>query len=199
MSTTIFFEGGGSTEATQSRHRRGLSEYIAKVNPKLSRLRINASGGREQTFDDFKLAMPNCRVGEIVVLLVDSETPVTAATGVEHLRANDNWIFPNLGNHCVFLMVQTMESWFLADRNAMQTFYDGGFSPKSLPGSPSSVETIRKEDVASGLKAATAKTKTKGAYHKIEHGCALLGLIDPTLVEKGSPHAKQFHDFLRAL
>lgn len=199
MSAIIYFEGGGSTEATQSRQRRGLSEYIAKVNPRLSRLRINASGGREQTFDDFKLALSNCRAGETVVLLVDSETPVTAATGVEHLRANDNWRFPNIENHCVFLMVQSMESWFLADRSALQTFYDGGFLPKSLPGSPSSVETIRKEDVASRLKAATIRTKTKGEYQKIEHGCALLGLIDPALVERASPHAKQFHDFLRAL
>jgi hypothetical protein len=199
VSVTIYFEGGGAKESTQSKMRQGLSEYCKKVSPNLNRLRIFASGGREQAFDDFKRALVNSREEEIVALLVDAETAVTTPTCTGHLQANDRWTFPELGKNRVFLMVQCMESWFLADRNALEMFYDGGFLAKSLPGSSTNIEIIRKPDVASGIKKATANTRTKGAYEKIGHGAVLLGLIDSLLVERASPHAKEFHDFLRAL
>jgi hypothetical protein len=199
VSVTIFFEGGGSTEATQSKCREGLSKYCAKLKPESSRLRIVAAGGREQTFDKFKRAARDSRIEEVSVLLVDSEGPVTANTPVEHLQARDGWNFAPLSNYKVFLMVQTMEAWLLADRDALATFYDGGFQPNSLPGSEANVESIRKEDIEPGFKKATRKTKTKGEYHKIDHGAALLAMIDPAKVEKASPHAASFNTFLRGL
>ena len=96
-------------------------------------------------------------------------------------------------------MVQAMEAWFLADREALDEFYDGGFLAKSLPGSPTKIEAVRKDDLEPTLIHATKKTKTKGEYHKINHGSALLALIDPSKVEKASPHAASFHAFLREL
>jgi hypothetical protein len=139
------------------------------------------------------------RAGEVAALLVDSEEPVTANTPIQHLYARDGWDFAALPNCEVFLMVQTMEAWFLADREALATFYDGGFLPKALPGSATNLEIIRKTDVEPGLKKATRRTKTKGEYHKINHGAALLALIDPRIVEDASPHAARFHEFLRSL
>ena len=199
MSVTIFFEGGGDKEATQSKCREGLSRYCAKLKPPGSRVRIVAGGGREQTFDKFRRAALNSRTGEVSVLLVDSEGPVTANTPIEHLHARDGWDFAALSNYKVFLMVQAMEAWLLADREALATFYDGGFLSGSLPGVATSVETIRKDDIEPGLKKATRKTNTKGEYHKINHGAALLALIDPKKVGDASPHAADFHQFLRAL
>jgi hypothetical protein len=199
VSVTIFFEGGGDKEATQSKCREGLSKYCAKLKPQNRRLRIVVGGGREQTFDKFKIDASNSRSGEISVLLVDSEAPVTAHTPVEHLRATDGWDITSFQNHKVFLMVQTMEAWFLADRETLALFYDGGFKPNSLPGSPKNIEIIRKEDIEPALKKATKNTNSKGEYHKINHGAALLGLIDPVKVENASPHATSFNEFLRGL
>jgi len=199
VKVTIFFEGGGDKEATQSKCREGLSKYCAKIKPQGSRLRIVAAGGREQTFDKFKRAALNSRADEVVALLVDSEGPVTANTPAEHLHARDGWDFTGLLTHNVFLMVQTMEAWFLADRGTLATFYDGGFLPNSLPGSDANVETIRKEAIEPALKKATKQTTSKGEYHKINHGAALLGLIDPNKVEDASPHAASFNQFLRGL
>lgn len=198
MKVTIFFEGGGDKEATQSKCREGLSRYCAKIKPSI-RLRIVAAGGREQTFDKFKRAASNSSAGEIVVLLVDSEGPVTAKTPAEHLRACGGWDFTGLSSHKIFLMVQSMEAWFLADRAALEVFYDGGFLRKSLPGSDTKIEAIRKEDIEPALKNATKGTTTKGEYHKINHGTVLLGLIDPKKVGDASPHAACFNDFLRGL
>ena len=92
-----------------------------------------------------------------------------------------------------------MEAWFLADREALAEFYDDGFLAKSLPGSPTNIEAVLKEDLESRLKQASRQTKTKGEYHKTRHGFALLALIDPKKVEDASPHAASFHKFLRGL
>jgi hypothetical protein len=199
VSVTIFFEGGGNTENTQSKCREGLFRYCAKLKPSGSRLRIVAAGGREQTFDKFSRAAHDSRAGEVAVLLVDSEGPVTANTPVQHLHGRDGWDFASLLNYKVFLMVQTMEAWFLADRDTLNTFYDGGFLPNALPGNAANIETVRKEDIGPALKKATRKTKTKGEYRKIEHGSALLALIDPKKAGTASPHAARFNEFLRSL
>lgn len=199
MSVTIFFEGGGEHESTQTKCREGLRKYCDRLRPPNRRVKIVAGGSREQTFDKFKIAAHNTRADEIVALLVDSEGEVAASSCDEHLRASDGWDFTELRNHRVFLMVQAMEAWFLADREALATFYDGGFLRNSLPGSATNIEIVRKQDLEPALKNATRKTNTKGVYRKIDHGAALLALIDPAKVEKASPHAKQFNDFLRNL
>lgn len=133
------------------------------------------------------------------VLLVDSEAPVTSATAVQHLQSSDGWKFPALNHHKVFLMVQAMEAWFLADREALANFYDGGFLANSIPGSPTNIEAVLKNDLEPALKHASRPTDTKGEYHKVKHGYALLALINPTNVGKGSPHAKLFNEFLSGL
>jgi hypothetical protein len=199
VSATIFFEGGGSTESTQSKCREGLSQYCAKLRPHESRLKIVAAGGRERAFDKFRIAALNSREGEVSVLLVDSESPVTATTPIEHLHARDGWNFTGLLNHRVFLMVQAMEAWFLADRAALAAFYDGGFLANSLPGSPTNIEAVPKNDLEPKLIHATRPAKTKDEYHKTKHGFELLGKIDPAKVGDASPHAKQFNEFLRGL
>ena len=101
-----------------------------------------ACGGRQQAFSRFSTAVRSSQAGEVCVLLVDAEAPVTSATAVEHLHDRDYWDFPVLDRHGLFLMVQAMEAWFLADREALANFYDGGFLANSLPGSPTNVEAI---------------------------------------------------------
>ena len=96
-------------------------------------------------------------------------------------------------------MVEVMEAWFLADREALAEFYNGGFVLNALPGSTINIEIIRKQDIARGLAQATRNTATKGEYHKTKHGFDLLAGIDPTKVARSSIHAASFHDFLRSL
>jgi len=199
VSVQIFVEGGGDIRTTLTKCREGFSQYCAKLAPPNRRPSIVACGGRQQAFDKFRTAVLNSRTGETVVLLVDAEDRVTAHTSVDHLRSRDGWEFPPLRGHQVFLMVQAMEAWFLADREALAAFYGDGFLARSLPGSPTDIESVPKDDLESKLKHASRPTKTKGEYHKTKHGFALLALIDPMEVEKGSPHAEQFNRFLRSL
>jgi hypothetical protein len=57
-------------------------------------------------------------------LLVDSEGPVgKGSTPAVYLSARDGWDFTVLRDNHVFLMVQAMEAWFLADRRALADYY----------------------------------------------------------------------------
>jgi Domain of unknown function (DUF4276) len=199
VSVKIYVEGGGDDEDTITRCRQGFATYCVKAAPGRNRPRIVPCGGRNQTFDKFKAAVGSSKAGDLCVLLVDSEGVVGASSPTAYLSSRDKWDFSRLQIHHVFLMVQAMEAWFLADREALAAYYDGGFLPNSLPGNATNVEAIRKDDLEPALKNATRKTKTKGEYHKINHGTALLALIDPKKVEDASPHAASFHKFLREL
>ena len=199
MRVNIYVEGGVDNEDTITRCRQGFAAYCAKAAPGMPRPRIVPCGGRNQTFDKFKAAAQTSKAGDHCVLLVDAEGSVTAGTPEEHLQFHDKWDFSLLKAHHVFLMVQAVEAWFLADREALALFYDGSFLASSLPGSPSNIEAVSKNDLEPKLIHASKPTKTKGRYHKINHGTVLLGLIDPVKVENASPHAKRFNEFLRSL
>lgn len=199
MRVRIYVEGGGDNEDTITRCRQGFAAYCAKAAPGKHRPRIIPCGGRNETFDKFQNAVRTCKAGEFCALLVNSEGSVGTKSPVIYLSARDNWSFPQLQGHQVFLMVQAMEAWFLADRNALLEFYDGGFLANSLPGRPTNVEAVPKDDLEPKLKHASGPTKTKGEYHKTRHAFELLARIDPVKVEEASPHAKRFNEFLRGL
>ena len=44
-------------------------------------------------------------------------------------------------------MIEIMESWFLADRDALARHFGEGFKAAALPGNPARVESIPKRDV----------------------------------------------------
>jgi hypothetical protein len=199
VSVKVYVEGGGDQEGTITKCRQGFVDYCAKVSPKMRRPKIIPCGGRGQTFDKFKFAIQCGKADDLCVLLVDSEGSVGTKTPLDYLTFREKWGFPPLQNHRVFLMVQAMEAWFLADREALLEFYDGGFLADSLPGSSTSIEAVPKDDLEPKLKHASGSTKTKGEYHKVKHGFELLGKIDPAKVENASPHAASFHRFLRGL
>lgn len=199
MKVTIFVEGGGDNEDTVTRCRQGFHSYCANAAPGRPQPRIVPRGGRQQAFHAFRIASDKKNLTNRCVLLVDSEGPVGLKGSIDYLNAREGWIFNQIKTESVFLMVQAMEAWFLADREALSAFYGNGFLAKSLPGSSANIEAVAKNDLEPALKHASKPTKTKGEYHKVKHGFALLALIDPRKVEKASPHAKLFNDFLRLL
>lgn len=159
--------------------------------------RIVACGGRQSAYESFCTAVAPAPNPDTAHLLVDAEGPVSTEDPWVHLRACDGWSKPDgtTSDQC-HLMVQLMESWFLADRTALQKFYGQGFQPGALPGSPR-VESVPKSDALEGLKAASRQS-AKGPYDKGGHGFAILGAIDPDLVARAAPFAKRFLDTMRA-
>ncbi len=196
MTVTVYVEGGGKGQGTRPRCRYGFNAYFRKVAPDGRHPKTVVCGSRDEAFSRFTTAILNSKRDELCVLLVDSEGPVTAEDAIAHLTQRDHWKFPVLDRHKVFLMVQAMEAWFLADRTALASFYGSGFQLNALRGSQNDVEAILKNDLVTTLMDASRATKTKGPYHKTKHAFELLGRIDPAKVGNGSPHAAALNEFL---
>ena len=92
----------------------------------------------------------------------------------------------------IFWMVQIMESWFLADVDALKAVFKVGLSESALRGNPN-VEDIPKEDVLGRLNKAA-----NGEYHKVNHGVKLLELIDPAKVRKAAPNCDRMFRLILA-
>ncbi len=185
MSVRIYVEGGFQG-STKSACRQAFRSFFGKVIPVRS-FSVIASGDRASAFKDFCLALKQ-NPEDYIVLLVDSEEAVTRSPW-EHLgsREGDKWRPPAAHDDQAQLMVQAMESWFLADRQALTDYYGQGFLAGSLPGQPK-IELISKQDVFTALQHSSKKTQ-KGEYHKTGHGFDLLERIDPNRVRAASQHA----------
>jgi hypothetical protein len=189
VSVRIYVEGGGDQRATLAECRRGFSEFFKKIVPAGSQPRIIPCGSREVTFDAFKTALVQHR-DEFVILLVDSEALVQATGPWSHLKARDNWDQPTTAtNDHAHLMVQCMETWFLADVDTLARYYGQGFNRNPLP-RRRLIEQVPKAQVEDGLTRATQHTQ-KGEYHKTRHGFDLLSKIDAKQVRADSPHAER--------
>ena len=93
-------------------------------------------------------------------------------------------------------MVQAMETWFLADRTALRTYFGSGFRPNAFKQWPQ-LEAVSKATVLGVLGRATSGCTKQ--YEKGRISFELLARVDPALVEDACPHAKALLSRLRAL
>ena len=150
----IYFEGDKSLKA-------GFDAFFGEIRERAGAARCKvrpiATGGTPER--DFDIALRK-HPEAWNILLRDSEGPWN-----QDLRTSDS----------IFWMVEMMESWFHADKDALEDYYKSGFRKAALKANPN-VEEISKRDVIEGLNAATKDT-TKGKYHKTKHAPALLQSI----------------------
>lgn len=185
----IYIEGGGESNDTKARLRRGFSSFFKELvqvaQSKKIKWNITLCGSRNNAFRDFKNALA-AHPDAFVILLVDSEAPVVKQSPWEHLKSRDNWDAPAGVDetHC-YLMVQTMEAWFMADIETLKKFYGQGFKENAIP-KKSNVETIEKDLLEPRLKEASRDTKSKGEYQKIQHASKLLEMLEVDKVRKAS-------------
>ncbi len=200
MSVRVYVEGGGDQKHTDNATacRSGFRQLFEKLGLPARRLSVIACGSRRQTYRDFCKAVQQVtrqQRDDFIILLVDSEGPVGAPSAWAHLIARDGWQPPvGATEDQAQLMVQCMEAWFLADREALTEFYGQGFLEGSLPGQPN-IEQILKRSLLPMLEHASRPT-LKGPYHKTRHGFALLALINPQRVREASAHASRLFDIL---
>lgn len=201
----LFVEGGGNSAALKTECREGFKTFITRAGVD-KRPRIVACGSRSEAYSDFCTAVKN---KENAMLLVDSEEAIAAdcQTGDKatwlpwnHLgtREGDRWAKPNgsVDIDC-HMMVQIMETWFLADRAALIAFFVTGFKEGKLPSIERAIEGIPKSEVYRALKEATAGCKTKAPYGKGAHSFKILASLDPEMVVRASPWAARFVDALK--
>ena len=189
----LYIEGGGEGQDLSARFREGWNAFFKKAGL-ASKTKVVRGGGRRRTFNLFVPAIKNNRPNVVPILLVDSEDPVAAEHTVwQHLSARDDWRQPPNAGDQAFLMVQAMETWFLADRDALRKYFGARFRQNVLKKWPD-LEAVPKQTVLDALARATTKHYAKG---KVSFG--LLAHIDPALVATACPHAKALLNRLRQL
>ena len=162
----IYFEGDDAL-------RPGFSQFLVEVKTAARDRRIGFQliAGGATAERDYQTALHK-RPEAWNVLLRDSEGPEP----------------PKSGDDDHFWMVQLMEAWFLADPDALETYYGKDFNANALKKNPQ-IEEIPKSDVLDSLKEASKKTQ-KGRYHKTKHAPEILQRIDPTKVRNAAPHCE---------
>ena len=199
MSAIIYIEGGGDKNRNLERlFRRSWRMFFSAAGLQKCMPLVVRGGPRLRTFDLFVTAIENHDPARMPFLLVDSEGSVQAGHSVwKHLQTRDKWNQPGgAGEDQAFLMVQLMETWFLADRAALKKHFGQQFKETALKQWPR-LEAVRKKTVLDALKKAT--TNCSNPYAKGKVSFELLEKINPTLVEDACPHAKALLDRLKTL
>jgi hypothetical protein len=196
VSARIYAEGGGPGQLYDSLFRAAWKEFFQSAGLAGRLPRVIRGEGRSQTFDLFITAVQNRRAGEIPFLLVDSEDPLQPGHTVwQHLKARDNWDKPQgAGDDHAFLMVQVMETWFIADRQLIRDYFGAALREQHLPQWPV-LEAVSKPAVFAALNQATANCTKPYAKGKVSF--ELLSKLNPALVEAACPRAKTLLDKLR--
>lgn len=194
----IFIEGGGSGETPDKDFRQAWTHFFESAGLVERMPRVVRGEGRQQTLDKFRTALQSQRRNEVVILLVDSEGQVAAGHSAwQHLRHQDNWEQPQgAADDSAYLMVQVMETWFLADREALRGFFGPQLNENHFREWPM-LEEVHKDSALNALGRATSNCQKP--YRKGKVSFELLGQIDPQRVAAACPHAKQLLDYLRSL
>ena len=197
VTATLYIEGGGEGKDLRTRFRQGWKEFFSSAGVG-GRTKIVRGAGRRQTFDRFATAASGSVPGTVPFLLVDSEGPVAPEHSVwQHLHDHDGWTRPDgARDDRAFLMVQVMETWFLADREALRSYFGAGFGGNALR-AWHNLEDVPKSTVLQALGRATASCRKR--YSKGKVSFELLAHVDPARVEAACPHARALLNELKAL
>lgn len=195
VTARLYIEGGGDSKEQAIRFRQGWKEFFARAGV-AGRTRVVRGGGRKQTFDRFSTAIKTHRSSVVPLLLVDSEEAVAEKSVWDHLQSRDGWLKPAGSDDKAFLMVQAMETWFLADPTALRTYFGSGFRHNALR-QWARLEIVPKATVFQVLSRATAGCTKR--YEKGRISFELIAMVDPCLIENTCPHAKALLSRLKAL
>ena len=188
-------EGRGEKKAARNAKaalRSGMSQFLTDIKEaaraKKWKWNLVPCGSRDEAYRAFERARTD-RDKTVVGLLVDAEGPVDTASRKHWMEKETKWNLAGVSEDVLHLMIQTMETWIVADPDALSQYYGPNFQAKALPGS-SNLEEVDKATVMNSLQKATGNTK-KGSYHKIKHASELLPKIDSRIVRDRCPSCER--------
>ncbi len=120
----------------------GLRKFLGEFYRQGTKIRLVAGGG--DCVGDFITGMKSNN-NAINILLKDSEGR-DIQEALREVKSHDHWdtkLGFQVGDEQLHFMVQVMESWFLADRQALRSYYGQDLLESRLPSNPN-VEEISK-------------------------------------------------------
>jgi hypothetical protein len=193
----IYVEGGGDQKDRRAKLREGFGIFLKELRQECQRRRIGwkliLCGADQGACEQFRDALDQ-HSEALCLLLVDADQPVQG-TARAHIETLHRRAFDAAGDRQFHLMAQVMESWFLADPDALAAHFGRDFHRNALP-KHADVEAVPKEQVLGALERAAKDTK-KGGYDKIQDGAALLQKISPEKTRKQARHCDQLFKDIR--
>ncbi|MFA7235841.1 MAG: DUF4276 family protein [Phycisphaeraceae bacterium] len=194
MSVRIYIEGGGDSKEQGIRLQRAFTKLFERMGFQGKMPSLRLCGGRNETFDDFKIAHRIAPAGKFIAMLVDSEDPIRDIEATwEHLKKRDNWDKPaNAENEQVLLMVTCMESWIITDRTTLQSHYRN-LQISALP-PLDNMETRNRHHIQDAIVHATRDCSNK--YSKGKRSFDMVAKLNPDVLKQ---HLPGFNRFFRVL
>lgn len=194
----LYVEGGnkGADAHEMARLRESWRYFFREIDPLYQGqvdFKVTLCSGIESTFKIFQDACLRRLPTQRCLLLVDSDGALVEGACPKAFlgKVHSTWqLPPREGAEVYHCMVQTFESWLLADREAAAAYF--GCDPASLP-DERSVDGLSKKRLGEILAAACGRK-----YDKIKDGAALLKKVDPAKVQAHSPHCRRLFENLRA-
>ena len=133
MKTKVYVEGGGRRSLNRQ-CRRAFRIFLDKAGIASANIVVEARGPRGEAYTAFRSDSDRSLRK---ILLVDAEGPVTARLrGGIYNRATAGTRPIGATDEQCHLMVEVMESWFLADKEALQAYFGQGFRMQLASGEP---------------------------------------------------------------
>jgi hypothetical protein len=179
--------------------RSPFSDFINRALDGFRGLKVIACGATPiKDFCDGLRLQPD----DFHVLLMDADV-LKYLPYSKSVRDRKDWKPPR--NHRIeddqlHFMVIMMETWFLADPNALRQFY-GPNLHADLITRLVDLESLSAEDVKHALKEATRSLKHgKGVYDddtKLDHSIEILKILDPNKIASRAPHCRRLLETLK--
>ena len=179
---------GGDVESSESlgRCREGFRRLLEKCGFSGRMPRLKACGSRQRAYDNFVTLYERQPSPDYIALLIDSEDPVANINEpCQHLNRRDGWQIPECArDDQVLLMVTCMETWIVADRQALNEHFGNRLQTSALP-PLNNLENRSRQDVQDRLEHATRYCP--GPYTKGPKSFEVLGKLNPDVLEHHLP------------
>jgi len=188
---------GSDSKDVNIRCREGFRKLLEKCGFTGRMPRLVACGGRIAAFDGFRIAHRTNAAGNFTGLWIDSEEPLLDLEATwRHLQERDQWIRPaSAVDEQVLFMTTCMETWFVADRAALQAYFKNTLQVSALP-PLDDLENRSRQDVQQRLGHATRNCSN--AYAKGTKSYEILGKLSPAVLEQHLPSFLRIRRILKA-
>ena len=186
MSARIYIEGGGDSKELHIRCRAGFRQLLESCGFAGRMPKLISCGGRGAVFDDFMIAQANASDGEYIAMLIDSEEPLANIDQTwAHLIKRDGWKqAPRADDDQVLLMTTCMETWIVADRQALRDHYGPTLQEANLP-DQNNLESRARDAIYNALVQATRNCKNR--YAKGKRSFEILAKLNPAVLRQQLP------------